>query len=66
VVSRASLKADLANSQERCARLAARRREVERRSATPAPRAAGPPPPPPAEGCADGEPVRPFEVIEQR
>ncbi|MGP3961775.1 transposase [Nonomuraea sp. 3N208] len=41
------------------------RREVERRSATPAPQTAGPPPPPPVEGCADGEPVRPFEVIEQ-
>ncbi|TMR90658.1 Mu transposase C-terminal domain-containing protein [Nonomuraea basaltis] len=41
------------------------RREVERRSATPAPQAAGPLSPPPVEGCADGEPVRPFEVIEQ-
>lgn len=41
------------------------RREVERRSATPAPHAAGPPFPPPVEGRADEEPVRPFEVIEQ-
>ncbi|TMR17461.1 DDE-type integrase/transposase/recombinase [Nonomuraea turkmeniaca] len=41
------------------------RREVERRSATPAPRAAGSAPPPPAEGRADEEPVQPFEVIEQ-
>ncbi|MEU7835695.1 Mu transposase C-terminal domain-containing protein [Nonomuraea sp. NPDC049129] len=41
------------------------RREMERRSATPAPQAAGPPPSPSAEGCADEEPVRPFEVIEQ-
>ncbi|WP_434094493.1 Mu transposase C-terminal domain-containing protein [Nonomuraea dietziae] len=45
------------------------RREVERRSATPAPRAASPAPlpptSPPVEGCVDDEPVRPFEVIEQ-
>ncbi|MEV1179619.1 Mu transposase C-terminal domain-containing protein [Nonomuraea sp. NPDC049784] len=44
-------------------------REVERRSATPTPREAVPAPPPPTslpvEGYADGEPVRPFEVIEQ-
>ncbi|MFD1538747.1 Mu transposase C-terminal domain-containing protein [Nonomuraea guangzhouensis] len=41
------------------------RREVERRSATPAPRSAAPTPPPPAEECADDTPVQPFEVIEQ-
>lgn len=45
------------------------RREVERRSATPAPRSAAPTPPPPtsplAEGWVDDTPVRPFEVIEQ-
>ncbi|MEU8248922.1 hypothetical protein [Nonomuraea sp. NPDC048916] len=43
------------------------RREVERRSATPATRRTPPAPlpPPAAEGPAGGEPVRPFEVIEQ-